>query len=53
MAQLAVFVCYVCRHVFTLSDKHFCQQECDKLTALHRDFCHRCKKKFNESLGAC
>lgn len=44
---LAVFVCYFCNLMFTLSPQHFCQPECDKLTALHRDHCPRCKRKMN------
>ena len=44
MASLtAVFVCYVCRHVFPLSLKHHCQKECSPLTGLHQDFCVNCK----------
>jgi hypothetical protein len=47
MASVAVFVCYMCEHVFTLSPKHFCQPECDTLTAFHRDFCPGCKRMMN------
>lgn len=41
----AVYICYFCREVFTLSAKHQCQPECDKLTGFHRDFCPRCKHR--------
>jgi predicted amidophosphoribosyltransferase len=46
-SSIAVFVCYLCHQVFSLSPKHFCQPECDRLTALHRDFCPRCKRTMN------
>lgn len=47
MASLAVFACFLCRQVFTLSPKHFCQPECDTLTALHWDYCPLCKRTMN------
>lgn len=44
MPSVAVFVCYMCEHVFTLPPSHFCQKECDKPTALHRDVCPKCRR---------
>lgn len=44
---VAVFVCYFCNLVFTLSPQHFCQPECNRLTTFHRDFCPRCKRRMN------
>ena len=51
MPSIAVFVCYVCHHVFTLSLKHFCQPECNFKLAMHYDLCHRCIKLLEAQLA--
>lgn len=52
MASLAVFICYLCRQVYILSPQHFCQPECDKMTAFHWDFCPKCKRVMNSDMEA-
>lgn len=52
MSSVAVFVCYLCGLVFTLSPKHFCQPECDTLSAFHKDFCPKCKRALNSDAEA-
>jgi hypothetical protein len=48
----AVFACYICRHVFGLSDSHHCQKECLPITGMHHDICTGCRTKMLDSFTA-